>query len=430
MNIKKAIITVLFLAFVQGFRAQDVSDLYVNDSLPPDSVFGESEIMRMFESLGTLPFFEEQYLVVDSARMNPYGYGYDEVPVFADSVYIKRIEYIASQTTLPLIYNGAVRSKIDNYMFRFRNFTGRMLGLTYVYFPLFEEVLDKYNMPLELKCLAVVESALNPLAVSRAGAKGLWQFMYNTGKLYGLKTTTLVEDRFDPLKSTDAACRMMLELYNRYKDWFLVLAAYNSGPGTVNKAIARAGGVMDYWAICPYLPQETQNYVPTFIAINYVVSYAAEHNIYPIAPELLISGLDTVTVHDVLSFAQLHETIGISIQDLESYNPQYTKDIIPACDTMPFILRMPSQYTVQFAEREKEIYAYKTQEQLDKEKVLEEAKKVPATVAKPKYHTVKKGETLSSIAKKYHVSVNNLKKWNNLKSNTIRVNQKLRVSPK
>ena len=433
MKIRTAIITALFMVVTLTVQAQDVNDYSSNDTLQSatDTVTDESEIVRMLESLGSLPFFEEQYLVIDSARMNPYGYDYDEVPVFPDSVYRKRIEDLALQSTLPLVYNGAVRSKIDNYVFRFRAFTGRMLGLSYVYFPMFEEVLDKYNMPLELKCLAVVESALNPLAVSRVGAKGLWQFMYNTGKTYGLKSTTLVEERFDPLKSTEAACRLMRDLYRRYNDWFLVLAAYNSGPGTVNRAIARAGGVMDYWAICPYLPRETQNYVPTFIAINYVIHYAAEHNIYPMVPELLISGMDTVMVHDVLSFAQLNETIGVPLSDLESYNPQYTKGVIPACDTLAYVLRMPLQYTVQFVEREKEIYAYKTREQIDKEKILEEAKKVVVVAApSPKYHTVKKGETLSSIAKKYHITVNNLKKWNNLKSNTIRVNQKLRVSPK
>ena len=332
-----------------------------------------------------------------------------------------------------MVYNPAVRAKIDNYVFRFRAFTGRMLGLSYVYFPMFEEMLDKYNMPLELKCLAVVESALNPLAVSRVGAKGLWQFMYATGKQYGLKSNSLVDDRFDPMKETEAACRFMLDLYSRYKDWFLVLAAYNSGPGTVNKAIARAGGVMDYWAICPYLPVETQNYVPTFIAINYVIHYAKEHNLYPLAPDMLISGTDTVTVRDVLTFAQLNEALGVTIKDLETYNPQYTKGIIPASDTIFYVLRLPSQYAVQFAAREKEIYAYKTREQIDKEKVLEEAKKavvVAPPKAKTRYHTVKKGETLSGIAKKYKVSVNNIKKWNNLKSNTIRTNQRLRVSSK
>lgn len=429
----KSFLTVAFIILFAHSSFAQISNNANDDVSAQDTVLGESEIMRMFESLGDLPFFAERYLEYDSAEMNPYGYEFGEVPIFTEDVYQQRIEQLASQTTLPMVYNPAVRAKIDNYVFRFRAFTGRMLGLSYVYFPMFEEMLDKYNMPLELKCLAVVESALNPLAVSRVGAKGLWQFMYATGKQYGLKSNSLVDDRFDPMKETEAACRFMLDLYSRYKDWFLVLAAYNSGPGTVNKAIARAGGVMDYWAICPYLPVETQNYVPTFIAINYVIHYAKEHNLYPLAPDMLISGTDTVTVRDVLTFAQLNEALGVTIKDLETYNPQYTKGIIPASDTVFYVLRLPSQYAVQFAAREKEIYAYKTREQIDKEKVLEEAKKavvVAPPKAKTRYHTVKKGETLSGIAKKYKVSVNNIKKWNNLKSNTIRTNQRLRVSSK
>ena len=429
----KSFLTVAFIILFAHSSFAQISNNANDDVSAQDTVLGESEIMRMFESLGDLPFFAERYLEYDSAEMNPYGYEFGEVPIFTEDVYQQRIEQLASQTTLPMVYNPAVRAKIDNYVFRFRAFTGRMLGLSYVYFPMFEEMLDKYNMPLELKCLAVVESALNPLAVSRVGAKGLWQFMYATGKQYGLKSNSLVDDRFDPMKETEAACRFMLDLYSRYKDWFLVLAAYNSGPGTVNKAIARAGGVMDYWAICPYLPVETQNYVPTFIAINYVIHCAKEHNLYPLAPDMLISGTDTVTVRDVLTFAQLNEALGVTIKDLETYNPQYTKGIIPASDTIFYVLRLPSQYAVQFAAREKEIYAYKTREQIDKEKVLEEAKKavvVAPPKAKTRYHTVKKGETLSGIAKKYKVSVNNIKKWNNLKSNTIRTNQRLRVSSK
>ncbi len=253
--------------------------------------------------------------------------------------------------------------------------------------------------------------------------------MYNTGKLYGLKSSTLVEERYDPLKATEAACRCMNDLYSRYKDWFLVLAAYNAGPGNVNKAIKRAGGAMNYWAIWPYLPRETQSYVPSFIAVNYVVSYAPEHNLYPIDPGLLMSGTDTVWVRDVLTFQQLVETLHVPIEDLRTFNPQYIKEIIPATDSIPYVLRMPTQYALDFAGREREIYAYQTQEAIDKAKVLEQAKKVPAEVKQAaKYHTVKNGETLSSIAKKYNTTVSKIKKLNNLKSDKIRAKQKLRVS--
>jgi len=401
--------------------------LYEVDSvdLLPDSVFVESEVMKMFESLGNIPYFGDDYLQLDSTGMNIYGYGFDEVPVFDDSIYNLRIERLASQTTIPLVFNAHVKRFIELYAVQRRKLTSRMLGLAHVYFPLFEEKLDKYNMPLELKYLAMIESALNPTAGSRVGAKGLWQFMYGTGKLYGLESNTLVEDRFDPLKATEAACRCMLDLYNKYKDWFLVLAAYNAGPGNVNKAIVRAGGIMNYWAIWPYLPRETQGYVPSFIAVNYVVNYAAEHNLYPLNPGLLMSGTDTVWVRDVLSFTQLSESIGVPMEDLKTFNPQYLKEIVPATDSTPYVLRMPTQYALQFVEKEKEIYAYKTQEMLDKEKVLKEVKEVSNRTV----HTVKKGETLASIAKKYHISVSNLKKWNNLKKDTIKVGQRLTVYP-
>ena len=442
--------TLLTLFFVSFSYAQIVTShpdhsgdtIYVVDSVDylPDSlelfeeqraadfkeardVIGESEVFKMFETLGNIPYFGDEYLKFDTTEFNIYGYDYGTIPVFADSVYNKRIEQLASQTTLPLVFNAHVKPFIELYAVRRRALTGRMLGLSYVYFPLFEEMLDKYNMPLELKYLAMIESALNPVAGSRVGAKGLWQFMHATGKQYGLHSTTLVEDRFDPIKATEAACLYMLDLYYKYKDWFLVLAAYNSGPGTVNKAIVRAGGVMDYWAIWPYLPQETRGYVPAFIAVNYVISYAREHNIYPINPGLLMSGTDTVTVRDFLTFDQLHETIGVPMRDLQFFNPQYTKEIIPGNDSTRYVLRLPSQYALMFVEKEQEIYAYKSQKTIEKEKVLEQVKSVSDRTV----HTVKKGETLNSVARKYNVSVSNLKKWNNLRKETLIIGQKLTI---
>ena len=444
-----ATIAILFLAFTVNAQVvnhvtprQATDSVYVVDSVEnlPDSlelyeeqrmadfqeareVLGESEVMKMFESLGSIPYFGEDYLSFDTIEMNIYGYDYGEIPVFDDSVYIQRIESLAAQTTIPLVFNAHVKPFIELYAMRRRALTGRMLGLSYVYFPLFEETLDKYNMPLELKYLAMIESALNPVAGSHAGAKGLWQFMYGTGRQYGLKSTTMVEERFDPIKSTEAACLYMLDLYYKYKDWFLVLAAYNSGPGTVNKAIVRAGGVMDYWAIWPYLPRETQGYVPAFIAVNYVINYATEHNIYPINPGLLMSGTDTVTVHDYLTFKQLNETIGVSMRDLRFFNPQYTKEAIPANDSTPYILRLPSEASLKFIEKEEEIYAYKTEEVIEQEKVVAQVRNVSDRTI----HSVKKGETLASIARKYHVSVKSLKNWNNLRKDNIYVGQKLTI---
>ena len=438
----KHIIRILLLLLVVSVaRAQAIDSIQALDTvseMEADSLFvvdtiediEDSEVTKMFESLLSLPYFGNEYLQIDTVEMNIYGYDFGEIPEFPDSVYRQRIEQLASKTTLPLVYTPYVKKFIELYAVKRRGLTGRMLGLSHVYFPLFEETLDKYNMPLELKYLAMIESALNPTAGSRAGAKGLWQFMYGTGKLYGLKSTTLVEERYDPLKATEAACLCMLDLYYRYKDWFLVLAAYNAGPGNVNKAIKRAGGAMNYWSIWPYLPRETQSYVPSFIAVAYVVNYAAEHNLYPLDPGLLMSGTDTVWVRDVLSFQQLVETINVPIEDLRTFNPQYVKEIIPATDSIPYVLRMPTQYALEFVGREREIYAYQTQEAIDKAKVLEQAQKVSVESTKPKakYHTVKSGETLSMIAKKYNTTVAKIKKLNNLKSDKINAKQKLRVS--
>jgi membrane-bound lytic murein transglycosylase D len=296
-----------------------------------------------------------------------------------------------------------------------------MLGLSHVYFPLFEDLLDKYNLPLELKYLAMVESALNPTAGSRAGAKGLWQFMLATGKDYGLRVTSLLDERYDPMKETVAACQYLQSLYARYGDWFLVLAAYNSGPGTVNKAILRAGGVRNYWAIWPYLPKETRGYVPAFIAVTYVMNFATEHNLYPINPGLLMHGTDTVMVRDYVAFDQISECVGVPMEDIIFFNPQYTKQIIPASSDSPYALRLPMKYALRFVQLEDSIYNYKTTAAINKEKIVEQVKEVSDSFT----HVVKKGESLGSIAKKYHVSVSNIRQWNHLKKDTIHVGQKL-----
>ncbi|MCQ2308632.1 MAG: LysM peptidoglycan-binding domain-containing protein [Bacteroidales bacterium] len=382
-----------------------------------EAIVGESETMLdMIDTLQLIPYFDE-------SGSNSCNYPKGYVPTFPDSVYAQRIEDLNRETTIELVYNKHVKSFIDVYAVQKRSKTERMLGLADVYFPMFEECLDKHNMPLELKYLAVVESALNPTAGSHAGAKGLWQFMYGTGKVYKLNSTTLVEDRFDPLKSTEAACQHLQDLYDTFGDWFLVLAAYNSGAGNVRKAITRAGGLKNYWAIWPYLPRETRGYVPAFIAVNYIMNYAAEHNICPLDPGIIKDGIDTVTVHQPLHFEQLNEMLGIPMEDLKFFNPQYKQQIIPATDKKPYILSIPEKYVDSYIRNEKALYEFKTKRGIDKEKLQEEMKKI----SDRSVHIVKSGENLGSIAKKYHVSVSQLQKWNNLKGTNIYPNQKLIV---
>ena len=421
----------LLFPFVQLFaQVQPTSpdslerdDQRIYDLNSGKAVVEESTVMEMLDLVSTLSTTKDVYLEIDKDVWNKYGFKEGEVPVYDDSVYMHRIQTLAYETTVPLTFNAHVKSFIDLYANRRRQQTSRMLGLSYVYFPMFEEYLSRYNLPLELKYLAMVESALNPTAGSPAGAKGLWQFMRFTGAEYGLRVSSLVDERFDPEKETEAACQYLKSLYARYEDWFLVLAAYNSGPGTVNKAIIRAGGVKNYWAIWPYLPAETRGYVPAFIAVTYVVNYAAEHNLYPMNPGLLLHGTDTVMVHDRVGFDQINEVVGVPMNDLVFFNPQYTKRVIPGTKEYPYVLRMPTKYALRYAQLEDSIYSYVSHSQKVQEVVEEKVEAVSDSFV----HVVKKGESLGSIARKYHVTVAKLKKWNHLKRETIHVGQRLTI---
>jgi membrane-bound lytic murein transglycosylase D len=367
--------------------------------------------------------YKDQYFNFNQASVNNYNFGVDEVPTYPDSVYAARIATLNLESPMELTYNKEVKAYIELYAVRKRKLTAKFLGLSELYFPMFEEALANYNIPLEMKYLAIVESALNPEAGSKAGAKGLWQFMYGTGKVYGLKVTSLVDDRFDPYKSTIAACEHFQDLYAIYGDWSLVLAAYNSGAGNVNRAIRRAGGTKNYWAIWPFLPQETRGYVPAFIAVNYVMNYAPEHNIYPMRPGMFFYNIDTVTVSEVLAFDQLNEKLGIPMEQLEFLNPQFKLGIIPATKEKTYSLRLPRQYVPNYLNNETELYTYKTRNGVEKEKLVAEVKKATDRSV----HVVKKGENLGLIANKYKVNVNQIKAWNNMKSNTIFPGQKLVV---
>jgi len=272
MILRKLLILLLVLGSCSLF-AQDPS---VADTVIRKKAFVEDDpVVSMLDSLATLKVFKNSMFLNTPASQPLPVYTDDQIPTFPDSVYRERITSMSIESPFEYVYNSDVKQFIDLYAYRKRGLTARILGLAQIYFPLFEEQLDKFNMPLELKYLAVIESALNPIANSKAGAKGLWQFMYGTGKVYGLKTTSYVDDRFDPVKSTIAACEHLSDLYSIYGNWSLALAAYNSGAGNVNKAIRRAGGAKNFWIIQRYLPKETRSYVPAFIAASYVMTHAA-----------------------------------------------------------------------------------------------------------------------------------------------------------
>ena len=399
------------------------AEIIKNDSLRFQVDNPDTVDVDKLDSLAEKKIWGKKQLITDTAQLNVNNFPADTVPVYSDSTYKARIKMLDAQTPINLTYNKVVRNYIDLYSIKKRNLTSRLLGLAHYYFPMFEEELDRHGLPLELKYLAVVESALHPQAGSHAGAKGLWQFMYRTGKVYDLNVNSFVDDRFDPRKATVAACEHLRDLYEIYGNWALAMAAYNSGTGNVNRAIRYAGGVKSYWAVWPFLPRETRGYVPAFIAVTYVMNHATAHNIYPIDPGYRFHETDTVKVNDVLSFEQLSEKFGIDMETLEFLNPRYKKGIIPANDGKNYFIRLPYEYATKFLQNEQEVYAYKTEKGIEREKLLKEIEKAKSR----RLHIVRRGENLGYIAQKYHISVSRLKAWNNLRSSRIYPGQKLVV---
>ncbi len=293
--------------------------------------------------------------------------------------------------------------------------------------PIFEETFSKYNLPDELKYMAVIESALNPVAVSRAGAKGMWQFMFRTAKLYGLEINSFVDERLDPFKSADAAARYLTDSYNVFGDWNLAISSYNCGSGNINKAIRRNGGKRDFWSVYDYLPRETRGYVPAFVGAMYAIHYSKEYGLTP-ANMQMPAQLDTFEIHKNLHFKQISELVGISVDELRNLNPQYIKDVIPG-DSKTYILRIPYNYSSDFVAHEDSIYTYKASEYLNPQTLVDDSKRSSGETYSGGTITykVKKGDTLGKIAAKYHVTVNQLKKWNHLRSTNLSIGQKIRI---
>lgn len=347
-----------------------------------------------------------------------------ENPQFTEEEYISRLSRLPNVIEMP--YNKEVRRYIDQYCERMRRSISIFLGAGNFYIPLFEEALESYQLPLELKYLPIIESALNPKATSRVGAAGLWQFMIATGKQYGLEVTSLVDERRDPIKSSYAAARYLKDLYDMFGDWTLVIASYNCGPNNTLKAITRAGGVKDYWKIYPYLPAETRGYVPAFIAANYVMNYYCQHNICPLETNLPQSA-DTLNVTRNVYMEQIVDLCGVSMDEVKALNPQYRTNLIPG-ESRPCTIKLPSSAVAAFLTAGDSIYTHRIGELAKNRKVVEvDESKVSSSSKGSRTVTVRKGDTLGSIAQRNRTTVTQIKRLNGLKNNNIRVGQKLRV---
>lgn len=411
---------------------------------------GNEEVIDVPESMDTEfddlleEYYSKNYLKVDD------NCNYrDENRTYEKEVYIDRLKRLPNIMEMP--YNEIVQKFIDRYTGRLRRSVSYMLGASNFYMPIFEDALMAYDVPLELKYLPVIESALNPKATSRVGAAGLWQFMPSTGKQYGLEINSLVDERRDPVKSSYAAARFLRDLYKIYGDWSLVIAAYNCGPENVRKAIQRSNGKADYWSIYPYLPRETKGYVPAFIAANYVMTYYCDHNICPMRTTLPAK-TDTVTVTRDVHLKQIADVCGVSLDELRALNPQYRRDIVNG-NSKPSAIRLPISVVNSFISNEDSIYNYQADQLFTRRSLVEvdesvqprssysrksyssssstgrskKGKKNKKKTTRSKSVTIKNGDTLSEIAARHHTTVKKLRKLNGISGSNIRAGKKIKV---
>ena len=400
---------VIFQKEKNGYNLEDMAQAAVYDSL------------WMKELYDTAALYEDMYDVVTAedtlATLN----------IELDTALLKeRLELLNQKTPLNISYNPSLENVIKSFLLRKKELMERMLTASQFYFPMFEQELDNHNIPLEIKYLAIVESALNPRAKSRVGATGLWQFMYGTGKMYGLDVSSYVDERSDPVLATQAACKYLSKLYDIFGDWDLALAAYNSGPGNVNKAIRRSGGYKNYWNIRRNLPRETAGYVPAFIATMYLFEYAEEHGLLTKKADRPYFETDTVHVRNLITFDQISELVGVSKEELKMLNPSYKLNIIPKVEGKNYILRLPHDAMRKFVANEEAIYAHVEKELKSKESPLPQLVKAQDRIR----YKVRSGDYLGKIAARYGVGVSQIKRWNGLSSNNLRIGQRLTIFPR
>ncbi len=411
----------LLFAPAHSTRAQESVDILINEDgtsrtesidLPPSMTYPLDSLLNDWKAKTYIDLGKD----CSTSHINP---------TFPDSVYIDRLARMPVIMEMP--YNDIVRKFIDTYTGRLRTHVSFMLSACNFYMPLFEEALDAYGLPIELKYLPIIESALNPSAVSRAGATGLWQFMLSTGKLYGLESNSLVDERRDPIKATWAAARYLKDMYDIYHDWNLVIAAYNCGPGNINKAIRRADGKTDYWEIYRYLPRETRGYVPAFIAANYVMTYYCKHNICPMETNIP-KATDTVQVTRDLHFQQIADLCHVPLDEIKSLNPQYKRNIIPGL-SKPRTLRLPTEAISAFLDLQDTIYAHRASEFFKNRRTVAVAGQGSSgsTEGNLTWYRIRQGDTLGGIARKFGVSVRQLRRWNGLRGNNIRAGRRLKI---
>ena len=404
----------LGMAWAAHVTGQDSIPAPIADSAPVGAVGLDTALYD--HELDWLEWLSTYHCVSsDTLLLNIRDFAEDEVPQLDTAELKHRMAVLSAASPLDLDWNPVVHSRVRFYANKRRKHLGTMLGRAPAYFPIFEQALDRHDLPLELKYLPVVESGLNPTARSHAGARGLWQFMYATAKYQGLRIDSYIDERRDPYRSSEAACVFLSKLYKTYGDWYLALAAYNAGPGNVNRAIRRSGGKRNFWEIRFYLPRETRNYVPAFMAVVYLMEYHAEHNIYPIDIRPPHAFVDTVMVHEVLRFDQIAQAVGVKQSDVAHLNPMYRLDVIPATvEHWPLVL--PSSKIPAFLALQDSVSNFKPE--LTPDIVF---------VPEPVTYRVKSGDVLGKIADRYGVSVRQLREWNDLSGSMIKIGQKLLI---
>jgi len=367
----------------------------------------DDPVLAAIDSLESLHYLSSEKFSVKRDR-SKYPLPADSVPRPDAATIAARLKKLDAKTPMSLDYNADVQAYIDLYLVKARKVTSKIIGLTEIYNPLFEQMLDKYGIPLELKYLPIIESALNPKVKSWAGAMGLWQFMYPTGKMYGLEVSSYVDERCDPIKATEAACKYLKYLYTWYKDWNLALAAYNAGPGTINNAIRKAGGKTNYWDIFPYIPKETRGYVPAFIAANYFMNHYVDHNLVPYDTKMQYFAFDTVHVNKKLDLKAVSHILNISYEDLEYMNPVFKTNIVPGDDEVQCLF-LPKNKVAEFVLNADSIYNFN--------KVIQP--EGGSELAK-QYVKVRRNESLKGVSLRVGVSVSDLKKWNNIRGTYVK----------